>query len=182
MKREEFQDRVEELIDKHDDSWSMEYILDGVMELYDSITNGSGFSEDFDEEYVYEFSKKAHAGQMYDSGESYFKGHVLPVVSLVKQVTDDPEMITVAYLHDVLEDTDVTYGRLVDAYSEKIADMVLELTKAGYNYFPELKSKECIIIKYADRLSNLSRMEVWDEERQQKYLDKSVFWKQEDSE
>ena len=48
----------------------------------------------------------------------------------------------------------------------------------GY-WFPRLKSKDAIIVKFADRLSNLSRMDVWDEERQQHYLKKSKFWRSE---
>jgi hypothetical protein len=46
----------------------------------------------------------------------------------------------------------------------------------GY-YFPRLKSQKAITIKFADRLSNLSRMNAWDEERRRQYLAKSKFWK-----
>ena len=130
-------------------------------------------------EKAHDFSKKAHEGQTYGDGGDYFIKHILPVVSLVKMVTNNQNMITVAYLHDALEDTEITYGDLQDNFEQPIPDLVLELTKEGYNKFPLLKTKECIIIKFADRLCNLSNMGVWDEERQQKYLNKSKFWSSE---
>ena len=134
------------------------------------------------ERHVYNFANNAHAGQTDDGGENYFKSHVLHVVHFVKQVTDDPIMITAAYLHDVIEDTDMTYQDIKDHFLDPVADWVMELThegskKEGGYYFPRLKTKQCIIIKFCDRLSNLSRMIPWSEGRQQAYLDRSIFWK-----
>jgi GTP pyrophosphokinase len=135
------------------------------------------------EQHVYDISKKYHDGQVDDEGNDYFTSHVLHVVSIVKQVTSDLEMIATAYLHDVIEDTNMTYEELCTYFATTtIPDMVMELThdgqkdKYGY-YFPRLKSEKCIIIKFADRLSNLSRMSCWSEERRKQYLKKSKFWK-----
>ena len=50
--------------------------------------------------------------------------------------------------------------------------------KNGY-WSPRLKTKRGIILKFADRLSNLSRIESWDKKRQEHYLKKSKFWKSE---
>ena len=33
------------------------------------------------------------------------------------------------------------------------------------------------MIKFADRLSNISRMKAWDEDRKNHYLCRSKFWK-----
>jgi len=128
------------------------------------------------EKHVYEFAKKAHEGQKYSDNEDYFETHILSVVALVKQVTNSTTMITTAYLHDVIEDTDISYRDLQEHFAYPIPEWVLELTKERRNNFPRLKTKECIIIKFADRLSNLSRMEIWDDDRQRRYLDKSRFW------
>lgn len=128
------------------------------------------------EEHVYEFAKKVHEGQKYSDNEDYFETHILHVVSLVKQVTSSATIITTAYLHDVIEDTDITYKELQDHFAYPVPEWVLELTKESRNNFPRLKTKECIIIKFADRLSNISRMEIWDNDRQRRYLDKSRFW------
>jgi len=41
------------------------------------------------------------------------------------------------------------------------------------------KDDRGIILKFADRLSNLSRMNCWPEKRKEQYLRKSKFWKSE---
>lgn len=126
--------------------------------------------------YHYSFGK--HFSQLDDSGKRYFQTHILQVVNILKQVTEDPEIISAAYLHDTLEDTTATYEDLVDNFGVRIADLVVELTKNKNEHdFPNLHSKKAILVKFADRLSNLSRMECWNEERQQRYLKKSMFWK-----
>jgi (p)ppGpp synthase/HD superfamily hydrolase len=99
------------------------------------------------------------------------------VVELVKNVTNDRYIITATYLHDVLEDTDTTYTEIKNKFGKKVADLVKEVTKKGYNYFPHLKSRDAILIKYADRLSNLSQMKMWSPQKKQKYLEKSIFWR-----
>lgn len=133
---------------------------------------------------AYAFAAMKHKGQKDDLGMDYFEAHILNVVSILeqcgKEVTE--EMMCAAYLHDTLEDTETTYEELVETFGEKVADLVKELThegkadEKGY-YFPHLKSKEAIIIKVADRLSNLTRMSCWDKSRQEHYLKKSKFWK-----
>ena len=133
---------------------------------------------------AYEFSERKHNGQLDDGGGSYFENHICQVVAIIKQVTKDKEIIAAAYLHDTLEDTKTTYEELKDNFGQRVADLVLEMTHEGKKdekgyWFPRLKSKEAILIKFADRLSNLSRMGVWDEERQLHYLKKSKFWKSE---
>ena len=128
---------------------------------------------------AYKFARDKHGDTLDDSGENYFHAHVEQVYLLVGQVSQDKDILRASLLHDTLEDTDTTYEELKDNFGKKVAELVLELTKEGYNYFPRLESKEAIIIKFADRLSNLSRMEVWDKNRQKKYLEKSKFWKDE---
>ena len=121
---------------------------------------------------------------MDDGGGSYFENHIWQVVAIIKQVTKDKEIIAAAYLHDTLEDTKTTYEELKENFGQRVADIVFEMTHEGKKdekgyWFPRLKSKDAILVKFADRLSNLSRMDVWDEERQQHYLRKSKFWRSE---
>lgn len=129
-----------------------------------------------------EFASKKHEGQKDDSGKDYFEAHLTQVANLVRLVTDDENMICAAYLHDTLEDTNTTFIELVLKFNWVIACLVEELTHEGKkeengHYFPRLKSKKAITIKFADRLSNISRMESWDKDRQNHYLKKSKFWK-----
>ncbi len=130
------------------------------------------------------YARDKHEGQLDDDGEIYFYSHINQVISILENVTDDEDILCAAYLHDTLEDTDTTYEELVHEFGKVIADLVLEVTHEGKKdqrgyYFPRLKSKKAIMIKFADRLSNLSRMSNWDLERQAQYLKKSKFWKSE---
>ncbi len=129
-----------------------------------------------------QFAINKHDGQLDDEGKDYFNTHVFPVSEIVKQITQDEEIIATALLHDCVEDTDATYEELVKEFGIRVANLVNELTHEGSKddygyYFPRLKSKEAIMIKMIDRAQNLSRMGAWSEERQQHYLDKSKFWK-----
>ena len=130
-----------------------------------------------------EFATKVHHGDTDDAGRPYMEAHILPVVAVLKQITKDKEIITAAYLHDTIEDGDTTYDEIKYKFGIAIADIVKEVTKLGpskYDYFPNLKSKKAIILKFADRTQNLSRMEpAWNEARQQRYIDRSKFWKDE---
>jgi len=131
---------------------------------------------------AYLFAKEAHGGQLDDEGILYFKAHILQTMAIAMQVTDDEDIIIAACLHDVLEDTDVTFKEIIDRFGERVAGLVLEVTHEGeadkYGYFfPHLHSQDGILLKFADRLSNISRMNAWTPERQIHYLGKSKFWK-----
>ena len=116
-----------------------------------------------------EFASKKHKGQLDDQGRPYFFAHIVQVHSILKDVTDDVEVLCAGILHDILEDTDTTYEELVHEFNKPIADLVLELThqgdKASGYYFPLLKTRKAIMVKFADRLSNLSRMDDWPGDR-----------------
>ncbi len=129
------------------------------------------------------FATEKHSRQLDDSHKPYIL-HCVRVACLLSLVTNDENIIAAGYLHDTLEDTDTTYEQLVSEFGKGVADLVNEVTHEGTKdskgfYFPRLKSKSAIMIKFADRLDNLSRMEVWDNKRQLQYLAKSIFWKDE---
>ena len=63
-----------------------------------------------------EFAKMQHAGQLDDTGANYFEAHILQVVNILKSVTSDEEILAAAYLHDTIEDTNVTFETLVRKY------------------------------------------------------------------
>jgi GTP pyrophosphokinase len=122
-----------------------------------------------------------HKGQNDDDGNDYFEAHLKPVGSILKYLGCDDDTICAGYLHDVLEDTKITYEMISSNFNRHVADLVLEMTHEGDKnkgfYFPRLKSKEAIIIKFADNLSNLTRMNNWATHRQEHHLKKSRFWK-----
>lgn len=130
-----------------------------------------------------EFARMKHGDTLDDSGEPYFEAHVVKVAELLRVVApDDETLLAAAYLHDTIEDTDTTYAELVQSFGGEVADLVMEVTQEGQKdsygyYFPRLHSQRGITLKFADRLSNLTRMESWSPQRQAQYLRKSRFWK-----
>ncbi len=126
-----------------------------------------------------EFARKKHQGQVDDIGKDYFEVHVHKVAELISMVTNDPEVIAAAYLHDTIEDTDVTWRELQIRFGQSIADLVKELTHEKHRFkgyiFPHLKSREAKMIKLADKLNNISRMENWSQEKRERYLSKIKF-------
>jgi GTP pyrophosphokinase len=77
-----------------------------------------------------EFAQEAHQGQMRASGEPYFQ-HSLSVANILAQLRLDHETIAAALLHDVLEDTSVTFEELKAEFGEVVAQLVDGVTKMG---------------------------------------------------
>ena len=111
------------------------------------------------------------------------KHTVCKVYKILMTITKDENILCAGLLHDTLEDTKTTYNELVETFGNDIADLVMEVTHEGTKHkgycFPRLKTQRGIILKFADRLSNISRMDCWSEERKKQYLNKSKFWKNE---
>lgn len=131
-----------------------------------------------------EFARLAHKDQVDDDGLHYFDAHLCHVANIVRACTDDSEMVAAAYLHDTIEDQGVTYEQLEKEFGPRVAGLVHELTHEGQKdqygfYFPRLKSRDAIVLKLADRMSNLMRMDSWPEDRKAQYLRKTKFWKSE---
>lgn len=118
-----------------------------------------------------------HNGQKRDNGEPY-SWHFDKVAEILKLVTNNRHLIAAGYLHDVLEDCKITETDLRNILgSDKVVDLILEVTKEGENCFPRLKSRDGFLLKFADRLQNLSDMATWTPEQMQAYMNKSIFWK-----
>ncbi len=125
-----------------------------------------------------QFAIKAHDGQKRDDGEDFII-HPAQVADILAQVTDDEEIIAAAWLHDIIEDTEYDYDFLKEKFGKRVADLVNEVTHVQHprgNYFPRLETQAGIMLKFADRLSNLSDMKTWDDKRKAHYLRRSKFW------
>lgn len=128
------------------------------------------------------FAREKHAGQKDDDGNDYFESHLQQVRYILEGATSDAEVISAGLLHDTLEDTDTTLDELEREFGTRVAQLVFEVTHEGQKdqygfYFPRLYSRDAILIKFADRMSNLVRMDSWPEDRQRQYLKRSRFWK-----
>ena len=135
------------------------------------------------EDKALDYASKKHRGQLDYRGRPYFFAHVIQVHNILQDVTDDEETLCAGLLHDIIEDTDTTYKELMHEFTKEIADLVMEVTHEGDSYknfyFPRLKSRKAIMIHFADRLSNMSRMNQWPGSIQQDFLEKSTFWSNE---
>lgn len=127
------------------------------------------------------FAHAAHDGQYRDNEERIpYIAHPAQTAYILRQVTNDEEILAAAWLHDTVEDTDVTYEQLVQEFGQRVADLVMEVTNEKNadksSYFPRLQTQDGVMIKFADRLSNISDMSGWSEKRKAAYIKKSTFW------
>lgn len=126
-----------------------------------------------------EFARLSHKNYLY--GDRPYIEHLMTVHSLLKIVTPtDIPLLAAGFLHDTLEDTPLSHEELVHLFGDDVATLVWEVTKdpqSQEKIFPHLSSQRGIILKFADRLANISHMEGWSLERKVRYLQSSTFWK-----
>lgn len=130
---------------------------------------------------AYEFAYEAHKGQKRSSGEDYFI-HPCAVAEILCDYGFDSSSVIAAFLHDVLEDTEVTAEQLSAEFGDEILELVEGVTKldkiqfnnkeeAQAENFRKLfmalaKDLRVIIIKLADRLHNMRSLEFVPPEKQ----------------
>ena len=131
-------------------------------------------------EKAYKIAKKAHLGQVDKAGEAYIK-HPEKVASFVK--TDEEK--AVAYLHDIIEDTELTLEDLSEyGFSKEVIEAVNIITKKrGEDYQSYLnsvkKNKLARAVKLADlrhnsdltRLAKVTEKDIKRKEKYQKAID-----------
>ena len=79
---------------------------------------------------AYNFAQNAHNGQFRHSGEPYFV-HVYHTALILAELSMDPVTICAGFLHDVVEDTNISSETLAQEFSQVIADLVNGVTKIG---------------------------------------------------
>ena len=103
----------------------------------------------------------------------------------------DLETIVSAILHDLIEDTDITYNDIKKEFGKEIADIVdgvTKLDKINYNSKEEAKadairkmviamSKDIrvLILKLADRLHNIETIDYLNEWKQEKIAQETLY-------
>lgn len=119
----------------------------------------------------------AHRSQKY--GEHPYVSHLADVVARVKTITQDPEIIAAAWLHDTLEDTQVTHGDIQRQFGPNVAAMVWAVTGTGQNRKEKMANAIAKIsqtpgselVKSADRLSNVKASLANNPKKLQMYKD-----------
>lgn len=70
------------------------------------------------------FAIEAHHGVERRGKNFPYILHPMEAASIVANITTDPEMLAAAILHDTVEDTDVTFEQIRDAFGERVANLV----------------------------------------------------------
>lgn len=87
---------------------------------------------------AYNYAYNAHEGQYRKSGEKYII-HPLEVAKILAELELDVFTIAAGLMHDVVEDTDVSFSDIERLFGTEVAELVDGVTKLGKI---EYKSKE----------------------------------------
>jgi (p)ppGpp synthase/HD superfamily hydrolase len=124
------------------------------------------------------WAKKYHDGQFRKSGEPYYT-HPLEVAYMVSEYKLKTDVIVTAILHDIVEDTEVTAGMILDEFGRRIEEIVDRLTRDRpdgsklsveeiLNNAYEKNDKEVLLVKVMDRLHNIQTIGGMNDEKQKK--------------
>jgi (p)ppGpp synthase/HD superfamily hydrolase len=98
-----------------------------LIEKLKSLDTQNTLDFDFIDKAVY-WAKKYHDGQFRKSGEPFYS-HPLEVAYIVSGHLLKTDVIVASILHDIVEDTEVTVGMILDEFGWRIAEIVDMLTR-----------------------------------------------------
>lgn len=121
---------------------------------------------------AYEFTRDAHAEVQRLSGEPYIV-HPLRATLFLMEIKPDIASIQTCILHDVIEDTPITYEDIAKTFGEEIANLcegLVKVSKIKYRgedrqietlkktFLAMAKDLRVIFIKLADRIHNIQTL------------------------
>lgn len=138
---------------------------------------------------AYLCAEKNHTGQYRKSGEPYII-HAIQVGYILALLRTGPKTIAAGFLHDVVEDCDVTIQEMSDMFGDEVASLVDSVTKIGNLKFKDekeylasnhrkifiamAKDVRVILIKLADRLHNMRTLQYMRPEKQKKIASETL--------
>ena len=139
---------------------------------------------------AYLYASEGHLNQKRASGEPYIT-HPLQVATYLADLSMDIETVVSAILHDLIEDTDVTFKDIKKEFGSEIAnivDGVTKLDKIQYNSNEEAqadairkmviamsKDIRVLILKLADRLHNIQTIQYLADYKQEKIANETLY-------
>jgi len=128
---------------------------------------------------AFKFAYELHQGQYRKSGEPYIC-HPVAVAGLLRDLGGSSAMIAAGFLHDVVEDTDITIEQIEEHFGAEVRLLVEGVTKLSkFNFKSKTESQaenfrrmflamaqdiRVIVVKLADRLHNMRTLQFMSEE------------------
>jgi GTP diphosphokinase / guanosine-3',5'-bis(diphosphate) 3'-diphosphatase len=132
---------------------------------------------------AYDMAELAHQGQVRKTGHPYIT-HPLAVAKMLADYGLDTPTIAAAFLHDTVEDTDVTLEKVASVFGDEIAALIDGVTKLDRVRYTNREQAQAatirkmvvamaqdvrvLIIKLFDRLHNIRTVYALRDEKQQR--------------
>ncbi|MGG6294175.1 RelA/SpoT family protein [Leptolyngbya sp. AN02str] len=138
---------------------------------------------------AFEFAYRLHENQYRQSGEPYI-AHPVAVAGLLRDLGGSGAMIAAGFLHDVVEDTDVTLEDIEQRFGEEVKHLVEGVTKLSKFNFSSKTERQAenfrrmflamaqdirvIVVKLADRLHNMRTLEYLPDEKRRRIAQETM--------